>query len=292
MPRKNIAKLFYGICAIFIAAGAVNYGFSGFAPALPFMLAAIALAKKISRKAMTGTMLACIAAIAFNMTVARNPLVFPILNDGYVTINENGYLRTYSDGSGGFSSGKETFGGGGQVTFRELRQGETYKITGVKIGHPEFATTVSLVTEIGQFSEEDYKTAKHISPSKPAVSDWADKLSFLMNYPVAFFYLGNLAQTSMPWMNVLVEDDSGQVRKGRLSPTVTSGRLVKSGDTVRLNCVKAPPLPGRKLCKIEFRGFDPNSACPKGSPCYGKIPDFSVSVDETGVPDKNLLILE
>lgn len=96
----------------------------------------------------------------------------------------------------------------------------------------------------------------------------------------------------LPGTRVLVELDSGEIKAGTLTRKATSGRPIKDGDKVRLNCLKSyPSVENSKLriCELEFPGFDPFSACPKGSPCYGKIPSWSIGVDEQGLPDSELL---
>ncbi len=92
--------------------------------------------------------------------------------------------------------------------------------------------------------------------------------------------------------SVQVQLDSGEIRQGKLSYKATVGRKISSGDTVRLNCPKFPKSAepsGKKLCELEFLGFDPNSPCLKGTPCYGKIPSWSIEVDNQGTPDPELL---
>ena len=42
-------------------------------------------------------------AVVINLNLEKSTLVFPILSNGTVTIIKDGYLRTYADGSGGYS---------------------------------------------------------------------------------------------------------------------------------------------------------------------------------------------
>ncbi len=92
--------------------------------------------------------------------------------------------------------------------------------------------------------------------------------------------------------SVQVQLDTGETRQGKLSYKATEGRKVATGDKVRLNCQNASESvekSGNKLCELEFLGFDPNSPCLRGSPCYGKIPSWSIQVDNQGTPDPELL---
>ncbi len=96
----------------------------------------------------------------------------------------------------------------------------------------------------------------------------------------------------LPGTKVLVELDNGEIKPGILTRKARGGRPVKDGDKVRLNCLKfytSVENSKLKICELEFLGFDPYSACTKGSPCYGKIPSWSIAVDEQGNPDLELL---
>lgn len=99
----------------------------------------------------------------------------------------------------------------------------------------------------------------------------------------------------LPGTDVLVEFDNGEVKHGKLTRKATSGRLVKSGDKVRLKCTNSfpdPQSPSSAICELEFLRFDPNSSCSPNSPCYGKIASWSISVDQNGIPDPQLLTLK
>ncbi len=96
----------------------------------------------------------------------------------------------------------------------------------------------------------------------------------------------------LPGTNVLVELDNGEIKPGILTRKATEGRPVKDGDRVRLNCLKSYPVVENsklKICELEFFGFDPLSPCTKGSPCYGKIPGWSIAVNDQGIPDLRLI---
>lgn len=96
----------------------------------------------------------------------------------------------------------------------------------------------------------------------------------------------------LPGVNVQVRLDNDEVRPGILTLKAVDGRRVAAEDLVVLNCSKATESvekDGSKMCELEFTGFDPNSACAKGSPCYGKIPSWSIRVDAQGIPDPDLL---
>lgn len=90
---------------------------------------------------------------------------------------------------------------------------------------------------------------------------------------------------------VKIKLDDGTIRPGTLSYKATRGRKVFTGDIVRLNCLHSGKSvnEGEKVCELEFLRFDPNSPCLKNSPCFGKIPSWSIRVNQNGLPDTNLL---
>jgi len=178
----------------FVLAGAVNAGFSRFYMAIPFMLLLISISIPKGRKISVITIAIVILSIGINKTQESNPILFPILAGGYVQILEDGYLRTFSDGSGGFSKeNKLSIGCAtcGEVTYQKLKKGEKYKVLKTKIKNPDFGITINLVTEIGEFHESNYKPwgdqAPSIKISKPARAKWAEKISSLMAWPIFFF---------------------------------------------------------------------------------------------------------
>lgn len=93
-------------------------------------------------------------------------------------------------------------------------------------------------------------------------------------------------------LNVQVRLDNGELRNGVLTSKAVGNRRVDAKDLVLLNCTKATESPekdGSNICELEFTGFDPHSACVKGTPCYGKIPSWSIRVGADGLPDPELL---
>lgn len=166
--RKVLPKYFsyliiatYILSIIFIISGALNLGFSGFWMSIPFMVLAVHLAKKFTdnKKILWFTVAFSAAAIIFNITIEKNPLIFPILHDGYVEVQRDGYYRLFSDGSGGFSPTKEDDVGCigcGSVTYTKINKGDIYKVTGIRLEHPDFGINISVLTEIGGFDEYDY----------------------------------------------------------------------------------------------------------------------------------------
>lgn len=187
----------YVVSLLFVLSGAFNYGFSRFFMAIPFMALVLWLARKAfaNRQVSLASVAFCLLSLVVNLTLERNPLVFPILNDGYVKVNQDGYLQIFSDGSSGFSQtnqGNSDCVGCGETTYKPLNKGDKYKVTGVAILHPDFSTTVDLMTEIGRFPEQDYKNNATVTLNKPVENEIIRSLGALMYYPIAVTMLPKL----------------------------------------------------------------------------------------------------
>lgn len=104
-----------------------------------------------------------------------------------------------------------------------------------------------------------------------------------------------VTQLLIPDTEVSVIMDDGTTVRGYLTAKACEGRTVKTGDQVRLNCTKSFTLESDKTtkhCSLDFLRIDPgSSSCAPGSPCYGVIPSWGISVNEKGVPDPELLKL-
>lgn len=193
LTRNRIWKIILLICYLFIISGGFNTGFSKFYMATPFMLVAslISITAIGDSRVKAITHLLILLSILFNVTLTKNPIVFPILNNGYIEILSDGYHVSYSDGSGGFRAkinSKEWREN--KVSIIELKKGEKYQVVGINVGHPDFSTKVNLQTEIGQFSQQDYQGSLYdsseavILPNKKVHAEWTNALSVLMLWPV------------------------------------------------------------------------------------------------------------
>ena len=96
-----------------------------------------------------------------------------------------------------------------------------------------------------------------------------------------------------PDKEVEVVLDDGSSVPGKLTAKAMDGRLVKTGDKVRLNCTSQYALPdenGIRNCSLDFLRRDPfGGSCSPGSPCHGVIPSWGIAVDNNGQPDPDLL---
>lgn len=193
MRHKYIWTIIFIISCVFIFAGAVNAGFSRYFCAIPFMVLILVISnlKFKSRALVTFSVMYIVFSIVLSRTQERNPILFPILDGGVVTVLKDGYQETFlSDGSGGFSEDNDSDIGCswcGDVVFTEISAGEQYDVTGIRIGNPEFGTSIAVVTDIGEFDEDDYDPIDDdatIRLNKTVHVKWAERLSMLMVWPI------------------------------------------------------------------------------------------------------------
>lgn len=162
MRKQRLFWVLYITGAVFVLAGAVNFGFSYYFMAIPFMVFILWVSKSKLRN--TGLFYFSIVFIALSIIISytqtENPVLFPIISDGYVEVLKDGYQRTFvDDGSGGFVLEKDSIPrctGCGEVKYTKISKGEVYQVLGVRVGHLDFGRNISVVTEIGEFSEYDY----------------------------------------------------------------------------------------------------------------------------------------
>jgi len=192
--KRKLAIYIYFLSLIFILGGACNTGFTRFWLATPFMVIAIIISIFIKKhNAFIATSIFCAIAIIFNVTLEKNPIAFPILINGSVTVLRDGNLITFSDGSGGFfdegmfnEKSRVNFG---KIDIKKLSKGQEFKVTGIIISHPDFSTNISLTTTAGQFSEMNYQPSNQlftqsIKPNKTIINPIIKFLGNIMYYPM------------------------------------------------------------------------------------------------------------
>ena len=159
-------KIVYILGVIFLISGATNIGLTGFFFAIPFAILLVFISHYSfkSKKLLLSSIFLILVCILVNITLEKNPFIFPILSGGTIEVLEDGYLVTYSDGSGGFSkksAQEQTVSclgpSCGTDKSTPLKKGEIYNVTGVSITHPDLHTDVSLITSVGKFDQYDYQ---------------------------------------------------------------------------------------------------------------------------------------
>ena len=134
-PPSRLATALLCVSFVFIASGALNYGPSGYFWAAPFALYATLYASYASqyfqsRWPLIGVVAFIAAGVLFNETIEKNPLVFPILTDGYLQ-----EIRQAAGARGSDSA--------------EL-VGERLRVTGVSVSHADLGTYVQLIASDGR----------------------------------------------------------------------------------------------------------------------------------------------
>ncbi len=193
MTRRRIWMAVVLLCWMFIISGAFNIGISQFYMAVPFMLASLRICIYIIKiKWLTKiTLILILCSVLVNITLERNPIVFPILVNGSIRINADAYYETFSDGSGGLVKNKDDTSGYDDVVYKSVKAGSVYAVSGVKKSPSGFSNTISLLTELGEIPESNYDES-HLYGEYIAVANkdvhslWAQRISFLMVWPLLF----------------------------------------------------------------------------------------------------------
>lgn len=196
--NENIINVIYLISVIFITSGAVNFGFTRYYLAIPFMIVAFIISlRKKNRKLMIVTLILCLSAIVINYTLEKNPVVFPILSHGSVTILADGYITNFGGNTYYFMANETSHIrciGCGITGSQVIKKGSHYPVTGITISYPEFETQIDLITPIGIITQKSYKKNSNdgtltVQPNKTVVSPFFEYLSLLMLYPIILFKL-------------------------------------------------------------------------------------------------------
>lgn len=184
----------YLVCLVFIVSGAFNYGESRFFLALPFMAGACVLAWKYSSKRILFyiTVAFCLVAIAFNLTLERNPLIFPIIDDGNVEVLVDGnHLTFVADGSSGFFDASFCANPNNREYCEEvtssntfIEKGSVFKVKEVQLTSREFARVINIVTEEGYSFSHELISHNEIRVDKEITNPTFEKAGVLMSWPL------------------------------------------------------------------------------------------------------------
>lgn len=204
--KLKLLKISFGISIFFILSATFNYGMTRYYLAIPFMGLALYLSKKIfkSKQILIVTIVLCIVSVLVNNRLEKSSLIFPILNSGYVEIHEDGYLLTYSDGSGSFSkTGKIEFEctGCGKTTSHKIFKDEKYPVLGVSI-RTGLSTKVGVKTNIGIFSAGSFLDQR-ISTNKNIENPTFKWLGNAMYFPIVIIAAINEIDGILPGTLVL-----------------------------------------------------------------------------------------
>jgi len=185
-PPSKLATAVYYLSFVLMASGAMNYGVTAYFWAIPFAYYAVGYANKHfeSRWPLLGVAAFMALGVLFNETIEKNPLVFPILTDGY--------LQEVRPAAGRSDSAS-----------REIL-GERLRVTGVNVGHPDFGTKVELIASDGRTYLLDSRDQLYYS-HYPSGTQWErSAFGFRPSGPVesaVFKEAGNLM--AYPWLPFL-----------------------------------------------------------------------------------------
>lgn len=158
MNKKSFLSLYF-LCVLFALAAAVNEGFSAFIGAIPFYLLFFFLCRKhqaqISYKIWAALIIAF--SIVFNLTLTKNPLIYPILVNGSISFPRDGFIMKYSDESAAFTSEQKANNNtsGMIATYTPVKAGEVIEVTGIQLTHPDLGLNRNLITPLGKIHEKD-----------------------------------------------------------------------------------------------------------------------------------------
>lgn len=216
------SKVFFVTLAILMClGGAVNDGMTYFAMAVPFMIFLMVVTFRSDKRIFLLTLAFVLLCIATSLTRDKNPLLYPIIHNGEITVLQDGYQVTYQDGSGGFYDDKHlkflmqgnpveleriqswaknentktiesshglNISQATPFTLTKLQKGEKLAVNAIKHTSYDLGTEVALVTNVGLFGRFDYEKIGNnpgpfVEPNKEVQSKWAWYLGLLMMYP-------------------------------------------------------------------------------------------------------------
>ncbi|MFC1721257.1 hypothetical protein ACFL0K_03335 [Patescibacteria group bacterium] len=168
----------YIISCVFVVAGGVNSGYTYFFGAIPFMFLIVWISKvKLkNKKIYIFSVVFIIFSIIISITQAKNPILYPILSGGYVEVLKDGYLETNKLWSGFV---REESSSCNTCIYQKLNKGDKYRILGVRLNNDGIPNTITILTEIGGFTEG--LMFGNITTNKTMRAEWAEYLSRLMN---------------------------------------------------------------------------------------------------------------
>lgn len=220
MREIKLAHLLIVVSLVFSLAGAFNVGMTGFWMATPFMVLLLVLSFKKSRKDFVFSSIFVVVCIIINLTIDKNPLVFPVLREGtQIEILKNSLYRSFSDKSGSFIEGKDVYineptadqqikldsflkdnnvssmqisdsaivSSDNIQTIYKLKAGQRFPVLGVyNFGGIDSQNQNYLVMALGHVAEDEMQKGNiRIVPDVPVQSKWSKYFGNLMYWPVA-----------------------------------------------------------------------------------------------------------
>lgn len=155
---------------------------------LPYAIGLLVVSKVFiqSKKLFIASIFIVVFAITVNLTQTKNPILYPILHDGYIEVLEDGYLEGFDDGSVSFLKTNDCQVCGSEPNaYKPVYQGDIFKVTGVSYGGCGLHNCIYLKTELGEFHEDDYSGAQPVLKTNKVVrNSWAEEFGGVMYIPV------------------------------------------------------------------------------------------------------------
>ena len=218
MEKFRLIDLIIIISFIFSLGGAFNVGMSGFWMAAPFMLSLLVVSFKRSRRFFVFSSIFIVICVIINVTIYKNPLVFPVLQEGTeIEISKDSLYCSFNDGSGLFIEEKQIYineptiqqrnqldsflkddrvssmqisdsaivSSDNTQTIYKLKAGQRFLVLGVyNFGGIDSTNQNYLITKLGHIGEDEVqKENVRIVPDMPIQSQWSKYLGNLMYWP-------------------------------------------------------------------------------------------------------------
>jgi len=182
--RKDIRSILffctYLLCVVFSLGAAVNEGFTRWYTGIPFFILFFVITKKFNKSKRFSLLAFAIifSSIYSNSILPKNSFLYPILNEGYLIVQEDGYIHQYSDNSAGFYKDEKEIKctGCGEVKKHSVKSGERIKVEGISYSYPDLGFRRAYKTAYGNIVPETHFKLSH--EAHPLL-----KLGELMYYP-------------------------------------------------------------------------------------------------------------
>ena len=261
--KVSLSKALYAFSIFMVFTGSFNFGVTRFALIIPFMAFILIISYWANSQVLKRFSIGFIVfAILNNLTLEKNPLVFPPLVGGEITFKQAGYYIKYDRAGGYFSSLPEPefqCAGCGTYSAEKINAGQKAKVTGINIHHPDFGTKIYVNTDIGEFSEKDFEQKYlALSLNKPIVNRLfihaGNSVMYLIGAPIILtHWINNIKADGI---TISIFDDTGIAKSGVLkNDFIRKNNIteVEPGENIRLNCFNAKQLSADLAeCDLEF----------------------------------------
>ena len=189
--KSVLYVLFIAAAILFSLGGAFNVGMTGFWLAVPFMICIAFLSFKKGRIVFLASIIFILVCVVINLTIYKNPFVFPILQKGVqIEVVNDSLYRKFSDGSGFFTKSDDVSKDNMQIIFKLKKSQKIDIIKIYNFGGIDSTNHNYMVTEFGNMSEKEIEKGNiQITPKVLVQSNWSKYLGNLMYWPAFPIFL-------------------------------------------------------------------------------------------------------